>query len=106
MSQLMAARNGGIMNGMENRNFMNPFIGMSLRPSSQAKKTPTRVANSVANMAIIPMQDYLCKGAEARINTPSTLGDNWKWRMKRGVFTEELVGKIRELTRLYGRLGK
>jgi len=62
--------------------------------------------SSVADLAVIPMQDYLCKGAEARINTPSTLGDNWKWRMKRGVFTEELVEKIREMTKLYGRLHK
>ena len=53
MSQLMAARNGGIMNGIENRNFMKPFSGMSLRPSSQAKKTPTRVAKAVAMTAMI-----------------------------------------------------
>ena len=36
-------------------------------------------AASVADIAIIPMQDYLALGNEARINTPSTLGDNWKW---------------------------
>lgn len=38
---------------------------------------------SVADTAIIPMQDYLGLGGEARINTPSTLGGNWEWRMER-----------------------
>ena len=37
---------------------------------------------SVADTVIIPMQDYLGLGSEARINTPSTLGRNWQWRMK------------------------
>ncbi len=59
---------------------------------------------SVADLSVIPMQDYLCKGNEARINTPSTLGDNWKWRMKRGAFTPELADRIRNLARMYGRV--
>ena len=59
---------------------------------------------SVADTAIIPMQDYLELGNEARINMPSTLGDNWKWRMSQGVCTEELAKKILKLTRTYGRL--
>lgn len=59
---------------------------------------------SVADLAIIPMQDYLCKGSEARVNTPSTLGDNWKWRMRKGAFTPELAGRIRDLSGTYGRV--
>lgn len=59
---------------------------------------------SVADLAIIPIQDYLGLGSEARINTPSTLGNNWKWRMKNGDFTKELAGQIRAMTELYGRL--
>lgn len=58
---------------------------------------------SVADTAIIPMQDYLELGAEARMNTPSTLGDNWKWRMKKDACSAELAKKIRELSKLYGR---
>ena len=50
------------------------------------------------------MQDYLGLGMEARINIPSTLGTNWKWRMKEGAFTDELAERIREMTKLYGRL--
>ena len=60
---------------------------------------------SVSNTCIIPMQDYLGLGSEARINVPSTLGTNWKWRMLPGAFSEELAIRIREMTKLYGRIG-
>ncbi|WP_343102110.1 4-alpha-glucanotransferase [Romboutsia sp. MSSM.1001216sp_RTP31141st1_G3_RTP31141_220114] len=58
---------------------------------------------SVANTCIIPVQDYLGLGNEARINIPSTLGDNWKWRMNPNCFSKNLIKKIRMLTKLYGR---
>ena len=61
---------------------------------------------SVSDTCIIPMQDYLGLGSEARINVPSTLGTNWKWRMLEGQFTDELAERIREMTGLYGRLAK
>ena len=59
---------------------------------------------SVAKLCIIPMQDYLGLGAEARINTPSTLGNNWKWRMQKGEFKKNLSKKVFDITKLYGRL--
>lgn len=58
---------------------------------------------SVADLCIIPMQDYLCLDAHARINTPSTLGGNWTWRMGKDAVTEELLQEMRRVTRLYGR---
>ena len=58
---------------------------------------------STADICIIPVQDFLGLGSEARINMPSTLGDNWKWRMTKGAFSEELKEKIRRMTKLYGR---
>ena len=58
---------------------------------------------SIADTCIIPVQDFLGLGSEARINMPSTLGDNWKWRMTKGAFSEELKEKIRRMTKLYGR---
>ena len=42
------------------------------------------------------MQDYLELGSEARINTPSTLGGNWEWRMKAEACSKELAVKIAE----------
>lgn len=58
---------------------------------------------STADTCIIPVQDFLGLGSEARINMPSTLGDNWKWRMTKGAFSEELKEKIRRMTKLYSR---
>ena len=59
---------------------------------------------SVADLCIVPLQDYLCMDSRARINTPSTLGGNWTWRLKKGEIPRELAGKISDMTKLYGRL--
>ena len=58
---------------------------------------------SVADTVIIPIQDYLGLGSEARINIPSTLGNNWKWRLLKGEVSDELLNKVAELTRIYER---
>ena len=58
---------------------------------------------SVGNLAIIPMQDFLCLGSEARINTPSTLGGNWEWRMGKKDFTSKLAKRMKKLAETYGR---
>ena len=55
---------------------------------------------SVADTCIIPVQDYLGLGQEARMNFPSTLGTNWKWRMAKGALTEELGKKMKHLIKL------
>ena len=54
---------------------------------------------SVADTAVIPIQDYLGLGTEARINVPSTLGTNWKWRLKNGACTDELANRMKELAK-------
>lgn len=59
---------------------------------------------SVADLCVTPIQDYMGLGEEARINTPSTLGENWKWRLKKGQINKTLLEEIREMTKLYGRL--
>ena len=59
---------------------------------------------SVADTVIIPMQDWLELGSEARINIPSTLGENWKWRMNSEALSKKLSKRIYKLTKLYGRV--
>ena len=59
---------------------------------------------SVAYLCIIPVQDYLGLGEEARINTPATLGTNWKWRMPAKALTKSLEKKIYDVTKLFARL--
>ena len=60
--------------------------------------------SSVADTAIIPVQDYLGLGSEARVNMPSTLGNNWKWRLRDGQLDDSMAERIREITKLYGRI--
>ena len=61
---------------------------------------------SNADTAIIPMQDILELGGEARMNYPSTCNDrNWTWRMKSDAFDDYRVSRFRHLVRLTGRDG-
>ena len=60
--------------------------------------------NSVANLAIMPMQDILGLGDEGRMNTPSTLGGNWEWRALAEDFTGKLAHKIHRYTKMSNRL--
>lgn len=59
--------------------------------------------SSVGDISIALMQDFLNLGNEARINLPSTLGNNWRWRVKDDAFTEKLAEKIYKITKMYGR---
>ena len=58
---------------------------------------------SVCDICILTMQDLLGLGAEARMNTPSTVGENWRWRARAEQITPEIADRLAELTRLYGR---
>ncbi len=59
---------------------------------------------SVAQLAVLPVQDVLGLGKEATMNKPSTANGNWEWRLLKGQFTEKEARKLKELTRLYGRI--
>ena len=62
------------------------------------------VMRSCAKYCIIPMQDYLGLDNSCRMNTPSTVGTNWRWRMKEGALTQELCQDILQTTKRYGRM--
>lgn len=61
------------------------------------------VWSSIGVTAIALMQDFLDLGADTRMNIPSTLGGNWKWRMKTNAASDELAEKIYDMTKIYGR---
>ena len=67
-----------------------PFIGLVMRSRS--------------NLCIVPMQDYLGYDNLARMNHPSTVGKNWKWRLKGTELTGKLQKFILNMTRQYGRV--
>ena len=62
------------------------------------------VMKSHAHMCIIPMQDYLGYNNDTRLNQPSTVGKNWRWRITKEELSTDIQVKIREITRRYGRL--
>ncbi len=61
---------------------------------------------SVSEIVIIPMQDWLELGSEARMNVPSTSCGNWVWRLRGEMLTQELSDRIADMTRLYNRTNK
>jgi 4-alpha-glucanotransferase len=58
---------------------------------------------SVANTVVLPMQDVLGLGSEARMNTPSTASGNWRWRMTERASQED-AKRLRDMAELYGRV--
>ena len=63
-----------------------------------------RVAmNSIGDLTIIPMQDALGLGEEARMNRPATMKGNWSWRLLPGQINSSISRKLSKLTEIYGR---
>lgn len=59
--------------------------------------------SSVADLSIIQMQDFLGFGNDCRMNTPSTIGSNWEWRLRKETLTDDLNNRIKELNYRFGR---
>ncbi len=88
----------------EIKNFSS-YVGRDIMDGYIFTSEVTRLAlSSVADTAIIPMQDYLRLGAEARINTPSTPTGNWAWKMRDNAIPDGLADRIRAASALYGRI--
>ncbi len=62
--------------------------------------------SSVANTAIVPMQDLLGLDTASRMNLPGTTSGNWTWRTKKSDFTAQIAERLAQMTRLYGRTPK
>jgi 4-alpha-glucanotransferase len=58
---------------------------------------------SVADVALVPMQDLLGLGSEARMNLPASSGGNWSWRFHKEEMTAELAERLKEMSATYGR---
>ncbi|MGQ0646426.1 MAG: 4-alpha-glucanotransferase [Gemmatimonadaceae bacterium] len=58
---------------------------------------------SVADVAVIPLQDVLGLGSEARMNLPARAAGNWGWRYERGDLTDSLARRLHGLTQVFGR---
>jgi len=79
------------------------YFGKEFDENNVADQLVRTAMMSVASMSIIPMQDFLELGPEARMNTPSVSFGNWEWRVKASQLTKDLAKKIADLTEVYGR---
>ena len=61
------------------------------------------VAGSSARWAILPVQDVLGLGSEARMNVPGHGGGNWRWQLEKGTLTDRHADRLAHLTHLYDR---
>jgi len=59
---------------------------------------------SVANMAVVPLQDVLSLGSEARMNYPGTSGGWWSWRLTAGALTDAIADRLHQMATVYERL--
>ena len=91
--------------GRKDLAFAKKYIGVKRTSDICSSLIRTALA-SVADTAIIPLQDYLELGSEARINTPSTLGGNWEWRVAADACTPELSSRMLDLAQTFGRIVK
>lgn len=87
----------------DHRKHLFEYLGCKLAARDIAWELMRVAMHSVARIAIIPMQDVLGLGAEARMNLPASTKGNWQWRMKPGQTTAPLARRLRELTATYGR---
>ena len=84
-------------------NFFKKYSGCK-REDKAAECMTLMAMTSVADTCIILMQDYLNLPESARINTPSTVGCNWSWRMKKDALSDKLSLEIKKLTKLSNRM--
>lgn len=59
--------------------------------------------SSIANLAIVPLQDVLGLGTEFRMNSPGKQEGNWEWRYSDGALTPEICNQLKQLTQFFGR---
>ena len=80
------------------------FCAQSTPDSEMHKVLVSAAMRTVSRLCVIPLQDVLGLGNEARINTPSTPSGNWQWRLLPGQFAQKDVRWLREVTARYERL--
>ncbi|HUW71382.1 MAG TPA: 4-alpha-glucanotransferase [bacterium] len=85
----------------EELDFILEYLGYT--PGNMVWALIREAMKSAAGMVILPMQDVLGLGSDARMNQPGTSGGNWAWRADPASFDPELARRLRSLSSLYGR---
>ena len=84
------------------RKFCKEYLGV--RKNADVPRAMIELAwKSTAQFAMTTIQELHGYGSEARINTPSTLGNNWRWRALKSDFNDEIVSFLKRLTEISNR---
>jgi 4-alpha-glucanotransferase len=83
--------------------YMKEFVGMDIGTEVNWKFIEAAY-KSIADTAVVQMQDILGLGSEARMNVPSTLGGNWAWRIRKDALTPEISARLKDLAVTYNRV--
>jgi 4-alpha-glucanotransferase len=87
--------------GDDEKNYIYDYLG---KPTIALHRALIHAAlASVANLAVIPMQDFLELGSEHRMNTPGTTVGNWKWRFQWDQVADDQVGRFARMVGLFNR---
>ena len=87
----------------EDKNRLMSYLGREISNSDVPWELIRLTMMSVANTAIVPMQDILGLGQKDRMNTPGTCEGNWRWQLKLDQLDFSLTGRLREMVEIYGR---
>lgn len=87
----------------EEKNTLSAYAGFTVTEEHSAAAMVRFALSSVADLAILPVQDILGLGMEARMNTPSTTENNWAWRLAPGELTADHMNALAEKTAFFGR---
>ena len=88
----------------DDRNRLYSYIGREAPLEELNWELIRLVMMSVANTVLFPMQDIVGLGEDARMNKPATTQGNWLWRLSPDEITLSLKQKLREMTKIYGRV--
>ncbi|HET6489484.1 MAG TPA: 4-alpha-glucanotransferase, partial [Syntrophales bacterium] len=89
--------------GREEKERLFAYLGSKVRPERVHEAMIRLVMMSVARTSVIPMQDVLGLGNEARMNVPGGKGSYWRWRLLPGQLNRRLEQWLLEMTKTYGR---
>ncbi len=87
----------------DERRMLREYAGRSVDGDSAADTVIRLVLSSVAERAVVPLQDYLGLGSEGRMNTPSIPSGNWEWKARQEHLSEGLSRRMANLAGIYGR---
>ena len=89
--------------GPEGRNRVCEYLGHEISDKAVHWELIRLAMMSVANTVIVPMQDILGLGENARMNLPGSPNGNWEWRLKPDQLSQSLIRKLTDITKIYGR---